>query len=286
MVQYYWSEECCLLLVAMQEEIEREQLLPESSQLQGCCRSFFLFYICHVDVLYCSDPSLSVAFFLFMAYAICRMQAHDYLWLMMTHTAHKLWAVGDHSVIDDPFVVSTNNKLNLNSSRHSDLGPKWPENVRLYLWSVGKWRLKAEMLQLHRNRTVPFEYVIRDGIKNNAFSFSLAVENALANRFLLPGDILILDNASIHCMYQGEKTLVWKTGCMPYDHCGIFLVFLPPWSPWLNPIELMWNELVMKLRTWDLSRPRPSGNAAAHVAACIMDSFTHDDVMGCHRHCD
>jgi len=52
---------------------------------------------------------------------------------------------------------------------------------------------------------------------------------------LKPGQVLILDNASFHRSEESKK-LVEAAGCK--------LLFLPPYSPDLNPIEKLW--LVMK----------------------------------------
>ena len=56
---------------------------------------------------------------------------------------------------------------------------------------------------------------------------------------LKPGQVLILDNASFH-KSKTSKRLVEKAGCS--------LLFLPPYSPDLNPIEKYWANLKVKIR--------------------------------------
>lgn len=56
---------------------------------------------------------------------------------------------------------------------------------------------------------------------------------------LEPGQVLILDNASFHRSKETEK-LVREAQC--------HLLFLPPYSPDLNPIEKCWANLKMKIR--------------------------------------
>lgn len=66
---------------------------------------------------------------------------------------------------------------------------------------------------------------------NNAASFCEAIERSVAKGFLLPGDIVVLDNVSIH-RYKEASTLedyLW-------DNFHILLLFLPTRSPELNPI--------------------------------------------------
>lgn len=56
---------------------------------------------------------------------------------------------------------------------------------------------------------------------------------------LKPGQVLILDNASFH-RSETSKKLVEEAGCR--------LLFLPPYSPDLNPIEKCWSNLKVKVR--------------------------------------
>ena len=56
---------------------------------------------------------------------------------------------------------------------------------------------------------------------------------------LKPGQVLILDNASFHKSEISRK-LVEAAGCK--------LLFLPPYSPDLNPIEKYWANLKVKVR--------------------------------------
>ena len=56
---------------------------------------------------------------------------------------------------------------------------------------------------------------------------------------LKPGQTLILDNASFHKSAESRK-LVEKAGCK--------LMFLPPYSPDLNPIEKYWANMKTKVR--------------------------------------
>jgi len=57
---------------------------------------------------------------------------------------------------------------------------------------------------------------------------------------LTPGQVVVMDNASIH---KSERTreLIESVGCK--------LLFLPPYSPDLNPIEHFWAWLKQKIKS-------------------------------------
>jgi hypothetical protein len=109
---------------------------------------------------------------------------------------------------------------------------------------------------------------------NDTTEFSVSVELACAVGFFYHGDELILDNASIH--NQGNHYVLedWL-----WEHCGVLVLFLPPWSPELNPIKLVWSTTVKCLNTVPLVELY---NIGAHSAAVevlyILDETTHKEV--------
>jgi transposase len=67
----------------------------------------------------------------------------------------------------------------------------------------------------------------------NTIVFNSWVENFLIKE-LKPGQIVIMDNASFH-KSQRTKELIESVGCS--------IIFLPPYSPDLNPIEKFWANM-------------------------------------------
>ena len=49
--------------------------------------------------------------------------------------------------------------------------------------------------------------------------------------------VIVLDNAKIH------KSKAFKEHCDYWQKRGLFIVYLPPYSPHLNIIEKLWHEL-------------------------------------------
>jgi len=68
--------------------------------------------------------------------------------------------------------------------------------------------------------------------------FNLWVKDFLLPE-LKPGQVVIMDNAAFH-KSQETKQLIEAAGCRVF--------FLPPYSPDLNPIELVWANLKKKVQ--------------------------------------
>lgn len=67
----------------------------------------------------------------------------------------------------------------------------------------------------------------------NTILFESWVENFLIKE-LVPGQFVVMDNASFH-KSQKTKELIESVGCK--------IIFLPPYSPDLNPIEKFWANM-------------------------------------------
>ena len=87
--------------------------------------------------------------------------------------------------------------------------------------------------------------------------------NAWLKQGLLPkltaGQVLILDNASFHKSVKNRK-LVESYGCE--------ILYLPPYSPDLNPIEKCWANMKAKIR--ELLSTAPTLSAAIDRAILSM----------------
>ena len=56
---------------------------------------------------------------------------------------------------------------------------------------------------------------------------------------LYPGQVIVMDNASFH-KSEETRSIIEGAGCI--------LMFLPPYSPDLNPIEILWANLKAKIK--------------------------------------
>ncbi len=101
--------------------------------------------------------------------------------------------------------------------------------------------------------------------------FAAFVQRVLARK-LRPGDIVILDNVGAH-RTQHVRTLIEATGAS--------VLYLPPYSPDLNPIELCLSKLKAFLREF-AARTREALDEAIRRAMDLLDAH---DTAAWFRHC-
>jgi transposase len=101
--------------------------------------------------------------------------------------------------------------------------------------------------------------------------FEIFVERILAKK-LRPGDIVVLDNVGAH-RTEHVRELIRAAGAS--------VLYLPPYSPDMNPIELCWSKLKGLLREFG-ARTRDALDVAIRRA---MDLIDRHDAAGWFRHC-
>lgn len=125
--------------------------------------------------------------------------------------------------------TSTNTKM-------TRLYGRAPKSERLIADApFGHWKTQTFIAGLRSNGiTAPW---VLDGPMNRA-AFDLYIETQLAPT-LRQGDIVILDNLSSHKSERAKRALRKR---------GAWFLFLPPYSPDLNPIEMAFSKLKAHLR--------------------------------------
>lgn len=100
--------------------------------------------------------------------------------------------------------------------------------------------------------------------------------NAYVRHVLVPtlkhGDVVVMDNLSAHKRPEVIELI---------EAAGASVLYLPPYSPDLNPIEMIWSKIKRLLRS-----------CAARTIEALHDAFgqafaavTTSDIAGCFRHC-
>lgn len=105
----------------------------------------------------------------------------------------------------------------------------------------------------------------------NGEVFRAYVEQVLAPT-LVPGDIVVMDNLSAHKVAGIREAI---------ESRGATLIYLPPYSPDLSPIEPCWSKIKAYLRTFKARTPEALDAAIAQALATITES----DARGWFAHC-
>lgn len=112
--------------------------------------------------------------------------------------------------------------------------------------------------------------MVLDGAMNAA-AFTAYIEQVLAKE-TRPGDLVILDNLSSH------KTAGVRAA---FERCGIDYLYLPPYSPDLNPIENAFSKFKRLVRTAAERTVEGLWNAIGR----LLDRFRPDECRNYFRHC-
>ena len=89
---------------------------------------------------------------------------------------------------------------------------------------------------------------------------------------LMSGDIVVMDNLGVHKVAGVHEAI---------EAAGARLVYLPPYSPDLNPIELVFSKF-----KWLLKRASArTVEALWSVCGDVLDRFTEAECRSCFKHC-
>ena len=86
------------------------------------------------------------------------------------------------------------------------------------------------------------------------------------------GDVVVMDNLSSH-KHPRVRELI--------ESAGAVVLYLPPYSPDFNPIEMIWSKLKRLLR----SLAARSVDGLHNAFGVAMNAVTPNDILGCFKHC-
>ena len=136
-----------------------------------------------------------------------------------------------------------------------------PLGERLLAYApFGHWHTQTFIAALRHDRLCA-PWVIQGAI--NRARFDLYVETQLAPT-LNPGDVVILDNLSSHKSAHAAEVL---------QSVGAWILFLPPYSPDLNPIEMAFAKLKALIR----KAAARSYDDVWKAAGAICDLYSSDE---------
>lgn len=105
----------------------------------------------------------------------------------------------------------------------------------------------------------------------NGDVFEAFVEQVLVPQ-LRPGDVVVMDNLSSHKRDTTRKLI---------EDAEARVLFLPPYSPDLNPIEMVFAKVKQLLRTLACRTRKTLWDAMQSV----LDQITPTDAVNCFKHC-
>ena len=132
----------------------------------------------------------------------------------------------------------------------------------------GHWKTTTLVVALREDGlTAP---MVLDGAMNGR-AFLAYVRQVLVP-VLRPGDLVVLDNLSSHKSVNVREAI---------EQAGAHLVYLPPYSPDLNPIELAFSKLKWLLR----SAAERTVDALWSRLGQLLDAFPPQQCQNYFRHC-
>ena len=150
--------------------------------------------------------------------------------------------------------------------------------TRLYGRSVGNTRIKESTpINTPKRRGVLGAMRLDGTIRYRSFDGSITGKRFLEflKYTLAPslryGDIVVMDNLSIHKV-KGVEEIILSVNALP--------LYLPPYSPDLNPIELLWAKLKNFLRSQKIRDKKILKNAVRSGILKIVSS----DCIHCFYH--
>ncbi len=150
--------------------------------------------------------------------------------------------------------------------------------ARLFAWALRGQRARVQVPRTHGTNTTLVAALSWDGVQApwtvegamDTDAFVVSVRDVLAPT-LRPGQIVILDNLSVHNA-DAIRPLIEARGCQ--------LLYLPAYSPDLAPIEQLFSKLKAHLRRL-AARTR---EALLDALASALAAVTPEDAHGWFRH--
>ena len=150
--------------------------------------------------------------------------------------------------------------------------------TRLYGWGKKSERVNDYVPDVRFERTSIIATLGKNGINApmtykgtiNSKFFKAYIEQVLVPT-LKAGDIVVMDNLSAHKVYGVIQPLL---------DVGVKVIYLPPYSPDLNPIEMAWSKMKAILRK---EKARTLDKLEKAILTAI-NSFTKSDIENWFKH--
>jgi len=170
-----------------------------------------------------------------------------------------------HIHIDDMVFVDETG-INLGMTRRYGRSPRGERLVGSAPFSRGQ---NVSVIGALSTEGMVNELMVQGGV--DELTFRVFVKDYLIPE-LLPGQVVIMDNLRVHKDLEIEQLIV---------RAGASLIYLPPYSPELDPIENAWSKFKEKLR----SAAARTYEALVEAVRDAAMSITSKDARGWFAHC-
>ena len=116
--------------------------------------------------------------------------------------------------------------------------------------------------------------------------FKAFVRLMVESGFLTHGEVLIMDNATIHSKgdAQGCANYLWNTE-VDGKPLNVLVIYLPTRAPELNPIELIFHILVLRLKSYHYRTIAPIEQKTLDRVRAVLDGIDLEVIRRCAKHC-
>ena len=122
--------------------------------------------------------------------------------------------------------------------------------------------------------------------KGTASYFEAFIRAMVEQGFLTHGEVLVMDNASIHVKGDAEgcTNYLWNTE-VDGKPLHVLVIFLPTRAPELNPIELIFHILVLRMKSYHYRSIAPIEQKTLDRVKAVLDNIDLNLIRNCAKHC-
>ena len=126
-------------------------------------------------------------------------------------------------------------------------------------------------------------YATMSKTNNDSNAFMVFIESMITSGYLKHNDVVVMDNAGVHTGGAANviQDVLWNQE-VDGRALNVLVLFLPPRSPELNPIELVFNILTSKVKSYRFRQP---GAPLTNIVERVQEVFENDIDIGIIRRC-
>ena len=120
----------------------------------------------------------------------------------------------------------------------------------------------------------------------NAEYFMDFIKTMVYDGFLLPREVLVMDNAAVHHGKESKnlENFLWNV-VIDGIQLQVLVLYLPTRAPELNPIELVFHILVRRIKSFHYRNLVSINNGVEDRICSVLEGLDREVLMKCYEHC-